>query len=49
MYLHNVFFSLVQSVNGAQGIKTTFLFPLFETAAFPAFGAVIVPLTHMRR
>ena len=32
-------------VNGSQFLNVTFLFLLFQTAAVPVFGTVIVPLT----
>ena len=40
-----LFISLMQSVNGAQILKITFLLPLFTAAdATVMFGFVIVPL-----
>ena len=39
--------SLMQSVNGAQFLKTTSLFLLFEAAAVLLYGTVKVPLTAM--
>ena len=38
--------SLMQSVNGAQFLSIIF-FLLFEFAAVPVFGTVIVPLTSI--
>ena len=42
-----LFISLMQSVNGAQFLNTTFLFPLFGVATIPVFGTVIVLLIAM--
>ena len=42
-----LFHSLIQSVNGAQFLNTVSLFPLFNTATFPVFETVIVPLAAM--
>ena len=40
-----LFFSLMQSVYGAQFLNTFSLFILFGAAPVPVFGTVIVPLT----